>query len=246
MLASNVSTGISLESGHGVTFAVPVYEGVVLSYGVEKLQLGGLQVTDYLIQQLKADTAYATLYGSHSDPGSSERQTINAMKEKLCFVAKSYQDEVQTAKESMELVQCYQLPDQHCINVNRERFESTEIMFNPKLIGLEHRGIHHSVSDAVNKCDDSIHEDLWQNVVLSGGNTMFDGLQTRLQNELRGLMNKAGGDYNVKVIAKPNRDHSVWIGASLLASLSTFDEMWVQRDEYEECGASIVHRKCSA
>ena len=49
---------------------------------------------------------------------------------------------------------------------------------------------------------------------------------------------------NVKVIAIPERKYSVWIGGSILSSISTFGSMWITREEYQESGASIVNRKC--
>ena len=48
----------------------------------------------------------------------------------------------------------------------------------------------------------------------------------------------------IKIIAAPERKYSVWIGGSILGSLSTFGQMWISKQEYDECGSSIVHRKC--
>jgi hypothetical protein len=48
----------------------------------------------------------------------------------------------------------------------------------------------------------------------------------------------------IKIIAPPERKYSVWIGGSILASLSTFQQMWISKQEYDESGPSIVHRKC--
>merc|ERR1712179_606549 len=48
----------------------------------------------------------------------------------------------------------------------------------------------------------------------------------------------------IKIIAPPERKYSVWIGGSILASLSPFQQMWISKQEYDECGPSIVHRKC--
>jgi actin-related protein len=48
----------------------------------------------------------------------------------------------------------------------------------------------------------------------------------------------------IKIIAPPERKYSVWIGGSILSSLSTFQQMWIRKSEYDESGPSIVHRKC--
>jgi actin len=69
------------------------------------------------------------------------------------------------------------------------------------------------------KCDMDVRRDLYSNIVLSGGNTMFDGLNTRLENEIRLLAPK---NVKVKVVAPPERKFSVWIGGGILSSLSSF------------------------
>ncbi len=78
------------------------------------------------------------------------------------------------------------------------------------------------------------------NVVLSGGTTMFPGIGDRMQKELVAL---APSTMKIKIIAPPERKYSVWIGGSILASLSTFQQMWISKEEYDESGPSIVHRK---
>jgi len=91
------------------------------------------------------------------------------------------------------------------------------------------------------KCDFDIRKDLYGNVVLSGGTTMFPGIAERMQKEITNL---APPTMKVKIIAPPERKYSVWIGGSILASLSTFQQMWISKEEYDESGPAIVHRKC--
>ena len=91
------------------------------------------------------------------------------------------------------------------------------------------------------RCDVDIRKDLYQNIVLSGGTTMFHGLADRMKAEISKLAPSA---MRVKVIATADRRFSVWIGGSILASLSTFQQMWINKSEFEESGPTIVHRKC--
>lgn len=70
---------------------------------------------------------------------------------------------------------------------------------------------------------------------------MFKGISDRVQKELESL---APPSMKIKVVAPPERQYSVWIGGSILSSLSTFQQMWVSKSEYDELGPSIVHRKC--
>jgi len=91
------------------------------------------------------------------------------------------------------------------------------------------------------KCYVDIRKDLYANIVLSGGSTMYPGLQDRLTKEMTAL---APPTMKIKVVAPPERKYSVWIGGSILSSLATFQSMWITKDEFEDAGPGIVHRKC--
>uniref|UniRef100_A0A1I7RR77 Actin n=1 Tax=Bursaphelenchus xylophilus TaxID=6326 RepID=A0A1I7RR77_BURXY len=86
------------------------------------------------------------------------------------------------------------------------------------------------------------HPDLYANTVLSGGTTMYPGIADR--NVRRKSPPWPHPPLKIKIIAPPERKYSVWIGGSILASLSTFQQMWISKQEYDESGPSIVHRKC--
>ena len=105
-------------------------------------------------------------------------------------------------------------------------------------------GIHTLIYNSYMKCDLDVRMDLLANIILSGGNTMHPGLEERLHAELVALFPFSGHSSVIKVIAPPERKYSVWIGGSILASLSTFQKMWISKNEYDESGPAIVHRKC--
>ncbi len=106
---------------------------------------------------------------------------------------------------------------------------------------MEIAGLHEAIFSSVMKCDIDIRKDLYANNVMSGGTTMFPGIADRMQKEITAL---APSTMKIKIIAPPERKYSVWIGGSILASLSTFQTMWITKAEYDESGPSIVHRKC--
>uniref|UniRef100_A0A8C9VSP7 Actin alpha 2, smooth muscle n=1 Tax=Scleropages formosus TaxID=113540 RepID=A0A8C9VSP7_SCLFO len=106
---------------------------------------------------------------------------------------------------------------------------------------MESAGIHETTYNSIMKCDIDIRKDLYANNVLSGGTTMYPGIADRMQKEITAL---APSTMKIKIIAPPERKYSVWIGGSILASLSTFQQMWISKQEYDEAGPSIVHRKC--
>ena len=116
-----------------------------------------------------------------------------------------------------------------------------ESLFQPSFLGMESAGIHETVYNSIMKDDVDIRQDLYQNIILSGGTTMFPGIADRMQREIAAL---APTTMKIKIIAPPERKYSVWIGGSILASLSTFQQMWISKAEYDESGPSIVHRKC--
>ncbi|XP_024909198.1 actin, muscle-like [Cynoglossus semilaevis] len=103
---------------------------------------------------------------------------------------------------------------------------------------MESAGVHETTFNSIMKCDVDIRKDLYANTVLSGGTTMFPGIADRMQKEVTAL---APPTMKIKVLV---RKYSVWIGGSILASLSTFQQMWISKQEYDESGPSIVHRKC--
>ena len=102
---------------------------------------------------------------------------------------------------------------------------------NPSFLGMEAAGIHETSYNSIMKCDVDIRKDLYGNVVLSGGSSMFPGIADRMQKELTAL---APSTMKIKIIAPPERKYSVWIGGSILASLSTFQQMWISKVEYDE------------
>ncbi|KAG0359797.1 actin [Mortierella sp. AD032] len=108
-------------------------------------------------------------------------------------------------------------------------------------MGLEGVGIHETTFNSIMKEDTDIRRDLYGNIIMSGGTTMYPGIADRMQKEITTL---APSSMKIKIVAPPERKYSVWIGGSFFASLPTFQQMWISKMEYDESGPSIVHRKC--
>ncbi len=230
LYASGRTTGLVVDSGDGVTHIVPIYEGFVITHAVRRIDLAGRDITEYL-RRLLRQRGYSFVSGA-------EKEIVRDIKEKLCYVAKDPEQE-RIVADSAGVDRQYMLPDGETITVGAERFQAPELFFNPSAIGLDTMPLDEHIVESIKACDVDLRRDLYANIVLSGGSTMFEGLKDRLLKEISELVPE---NVEVRIIAPPERQYSVWIGGSIVASLKTFQKMWVSRKEFEEAGPEVIHR----
>mmetsp|Transcript_41206 Transcript_41206/g.67778 ORF Transcript_41206/g.67778 Transcript_41206/m.67778 type:complete len:413 (-) Transcript_41206:68-1306(-) len=242
MYAAGRTTGLAIDCGYDITQIVPIYEGYMLPHAVQRLGIGGRDITQQLLARLKRDDlVFAKEFGCSSKPSSSEQDIVREIKEKLCCVAATYPMSDDDVGEEL-----YELPDgKHC-TLGANRYESTEIMFSPYLCGKEAGGMHECAFEALKKSDEDIRQELTNNIVMTGGNSMLNGLSERVTEELSAVI-PASWRSKVKVVSPPERKFSAFIGGSIIGALSVnqLEDWWIEKDEYDECGPYIVHRKCT-
>ncbi len=225
-------TGIVVNIAESETHIVPVFDGYALPHSTLRMNLGGRGITDYLAKILSEERGHILTTDIARD-----------IKEKLCYVAFDFDEEMKHSKSGTSKEATYELSDGNILTIDSERFRAPEVLFKPSLIGKGFAGIHEQVYQSIQKSDVDVRKDLYQNIVLVGRSTMFSGLPERLTKEVQKLAPQNISS-KIKVISVPEREHSIWVGGSILSSISTFDTMWITKAEYEEVGPTIVHQKC--
>ncbi|XP_040846094.1 actin-like protein 9 [Ochotona curzoniae] len=224
-------SGLVVDTGHGVTYTVPVFQGYNLPHATERLDLAGNHLTAFLAE---------VLLGSGFPLGQQDLNTVENIKHRYCYVAADIQREL--ARPEHECRQTLRLPDGRTVTLGKELFQCPELLFRPPpMPGLAPVGLPTMAEQSLRKVSLDARSDVAHNVLLCGGSSLFPGFEGRFRAE---LLRSLPPEAHVVVAAQPTRHFSVWIGGSILASLRAFQSCWILREEYEEQGPHIVYRKC--
>ncbi len=243
LYAQGLLTGVVVDSGDGVTHICPVYEGFALPHLTRRLDIAGRDITRYLIKLL--------LLRGYAFNHSADFETIRMMKEKLCYVGYDIAAEQKLAQETTFLVEHYTLPDGRVIKVGGERFEASEALFQPHLINVEGQGIAELVFNCIQASEIDMRSDLYRHIVLSGGSTMYPGLPSRLEREIKQLYLERvlKGDterlskFKIRIEDPPRRKDMVFIGGAVLADvMKDRDDFWLSKAEYQEQGLAVLKK----
>jgi len=222
------TTGCVVDSGHGVSYACPIYEGYCSPHTITKLDIGGRHLDEYLNKKLfEAGYEFTTAF---------ELEDLSKIKETLCYIN---QNEKYTTHKHEAEFKTYKLPDDSIVRLSAERHQIPEAIFNPKVIGLDQPGLHQNVFQSIMKSNTEIRIEMFKNIVLAGGNTLFDKFDKRIANEIRDM---APPKTDIVVEDKKERLYSSWIGGSIIGNMDTFQSLSISRKEYEE-NPKIIHDK---
>eukprot|EP00887_Chlorella_sp_A99_P002382 scaffold10.g2382.t1 len=246
LYSQGLLTGLVLDSGDGVTHAVPVVEGYSSPHLIRRVDVAGRHLTAHLADLLarrRAACSAARTAAGYSITSPADFAAVQRAKEKLCYVALDYAQEARLARETTACVQQYTLPDGRVITLGAERYQAPEALFRPSLLGVEAPGVAELVHSCIADSAIDNRMALYSHVVLSGGTTLLPGFGARLAQELRGiyldrvLKGNAEGLTRLKlrVDDPPRRRVAVFMGASVLASIMADQpEYWVGREEWAE------------
>ena len=256
-------TGAVVDVGHGVTHIVPVYDGHAIEKSVIRLDLAGLDVTNYLTKLLSDNDKYK----DYELKGDKYKEAMRDIKEKYSYCSLNYKEELKQSEHNNNKNNnngiVYNLPDGKELIISNERFSCCEILFNPAMINKESDGIDQLLYWSVNKCQDNeIERILYNNIVLSGGTTNTRQFGERLTIEMNRLLaqqaqndnnndnnnnnNNNNVNYNAFVSSIENNkgEYATWIGGSILSNMPQFKQFCMTKDEYDEHGKGLIHRKC--
>ena len=223
-------TGFVVEMGDGVSQFVQIIDGNPKENTIISIDLGGRDLTEFMLRILN-EAGYKFFSNSYN------KEIAKTIKEALCYVPLDFEEELKSI-----LPFYYELPDNTLISVKDQQIRCPEALFKPGMIGKEGNGIEKICFDSIEKSQSDIRKDLYQSIVLSGGNSMYNGLPERLTKEIRSLAPESMKE-EVKVITSPERKFAAWKGGAILSSISTFESMCITKTEYEEYGKTIVHRQ---
>uniref|UniRef100_A0A8C4QCP4 Actin-like 6A n=1 Tax=Eptatretus burgeri TaxID=7764 RepID=A0A8C4QCP4_EPTBU len=241
--ANGRSTGLVLDSGATHTTAIPVHDGYILQQGIVKSPLAGDFIT-MQCRELFQETGIKIVPPyqiASKEPVREGAPAVWRKKDRLPAITKSWHmymcnEVIQDFQATVLQVSDSPYDEQSAAQMPTMHFEFTN-GYNCDF-GAERLKIPEGLFDPSNV------KGLYGSVIATGGNTLLQGFTDRLN---RDLSQKTPPSMRLKLIASPStveRRFSSWIGGSILASLGTFQQMWISKQEYEESGKQCVERKC--
>ncbi|KAG8345261.1 putative Actin [Trypanosoma vivax] len=241
LYSNGLQTGVVVECGECISHCTPIFEGFPIPKANRRVDLGGRNITDFLLRLMQRR--------GYSFNHSNDFETVRRIKERFCYASVDAKLERRLALETTVLEQAFFLPDGSSCSIGQERFEATEALFQPRLIDIECDGLSTQLWNCIQAADIDVRSALYSQVVLAGGSTLFPGLPTRIERDIRALYLERvlRGDrtrlarFSLRVEDPPRRRWMSFLGGAALAEVAAGQpEMWLQKSEWQEGGASAV------
>ena len=255
LFATGRTTGTVIDSGEGITHTVPIYEGYAKPHAITEIPICGRDLTLFMQSNLAKSSHAASHIHYFPNPANENEEKLHNESYDVCLKIKEEHGEVaidydaqmkgaQEAAHHPNEQKKYKLPTGHMININEDSLRCPELLFNPGLFEFMNNvdeGIHQHTFNAIIKCEQDIRRDLFKNIVLAGGCTMFKKMKERMQKEIQAL---APSTMIPDVDAPADRKHSCWLGGAIISQIQGFEPIWITKREFEDEGVRIVHKKC--
>ncbi len=237
LFSYNTTTGIIVDIGNHIT-VIPYIDGYAIEAGITRLPFGGNAITENLA---KLVTMKGMRYFSETE------MFINRfIKESLCFISQNYEDDLAECDKDPKAflrgvdVDRFQLPDHRkMVTLDSSLFKAPEGLFSPHLWGKDVLGLHEIVWKAIQACPIDQRRELSKNIFLSGGSSVIPGLKERLRKEVASM---APAGVAVEVHTRGSYHHAAYCGASVLASLGSFQNYLVSWDDWSTTGAEALRK----
>jgi actin len=253
LYSTTKTTGLILESGESMTHIVPIYEGYIIPQGIKSIPLAGGNLTETFMEVEREKLSINNVGNIRECARKIKENYAEVLVEdyKLKTLEKEL-DSIKLGKKSNKIGKedLFELPDGNRIKIGDERFLAPERFFNPQFHDFKYDNIslQNLIYDSVENCDIFLRKDFLSNIVLGGGNTIVKNFPERLKIELLNLYKnmsplKQELENSIKINAENERAYSSWIGASIICSISNFQQMWISKNDYEENGKNVIHKK---
>jgi actin beta/gamma 1 len=221
--ATGRPSGALLKLGGRTTQATIVVDGSVVPSRSARTDIGGAHVDQYLKRNF-----------SEID-GAIAARLIEKIKKEACYVAGDFKEALQDG--ARQPPRPYALPSGQTIKLDHERFVAPEVLLKPSWLDSAYSDIAVGLHREIATFDPEIQAQLYENIVLAGGSSLFPGMKERLHKELSMLV---PADTVINLIAPENRQHLAWLEASRLACRPEHERHWTSRDDYHANKPLIV------
>jgi len=246
--AGHSLTGTVIDSGDGVTHVIPVYEGYAIGSSIQSMPIAGKDITKF-VQELLAER-------EKEIPAQERMSVAKQVKERYCYTCPDIVKEfgkydADPGKWIKEYTgQHPRTKELYRAEIGFERFMAPEIFFNPEIRdGNFKTPLPVMVDDAIQSCPIDARKPLYNNIVLSGGSSMFKDFGRRLQRDVKKLsdarlkrsyeLSGVETKIDVNVVTHPFQRYAVWFGGSILSQTDEFFANVHTKQQYDEYGPSI-------